>query len=94
MHLPRERVIRSVRGTCQSAECTPPSKARGKKSHRVICLTAQAREVIMRLCTEAPTGSLLRNARGNAWTKDAAGVRTVGGGEQYSTRTSLTPRIA
>ena len=49
----------------------PPSKAKGKKYHRVIYLTKRAREIVARLCTEAPNGPLLLNTRGNAWTKDA-----------------------
>jgi integrase len=49
----------------------PPSKAKGKRQHRVIYLTDRAREVLARLCREAPSGPLLRNSEGNAWTKDA-----------------------
>ena len=49
----------------------PPSKAKGKKHHRVIYLTDRAREIVARLCKEAPNGPLLRNSEGNAWTKDA-----------------------
>jgi integrase len=49
----------------------PPSKAKGKKRHRVIYLTDRAQEVVARLCKEAPSGPLLRNSEGNAWTKDA-----------------------
>lgn len=49
----------------------PPSKAKGKKSHRVIYLTDRAREIVSRLVRESPTGALLRNSEGNAWTKDA-----------------------
>jgi integrase len=49
----------------------PPSKAKGKKRPRVIYLTDRAREIVARLCREAPAGPLLRNSEGNAWTKDA-----------------------
>jgi integrase len=49
----------------------PPSKAKGKKMHRVIYLTDRAREIMARLCKEVPFGPLLRNSEGNAWTKDA-----------------------
>lgn len=49
----------------------PPSKAKGKKHHRVIYLTDRSREIISRLVRESPTGALLRNSEGNAWTKDA-----------------------
>jgi integrase len=49
----------------------PPSKAKGKKHHRVIYLTDRAREIVGRLVREWPTGPLLRNTEGNAWTKDA-----------------------
>jgi len=49
----------------------PPSKAKGKKYHRVIYLTDRAREVVALLCKEVPAGPLLRNSEGNAWTKDA-----------------------
>lgn len=49
----------------------PPSKAKGKKSHRVIYLTRRAGEVAARLVREWPSGALLRNSEGNAWTKDA-----------------------
>jgi integrase len=49
----------------------PPSKAKGKKHHRVVYLTDRAREVVARLCREAPSGPLLCNSEGNAWTKDA-----------------------
>jgi hypothetical protein len=37
----------------------------------VIYLTDRAREVVARLCREAPAGSLVRNSERNAWTKDA-----------------------
>lgn len=49
----------------------PPSKAKGKKSHRVIYLTGRAGEIAARLVREWPSGALLRNSEGNAWTKDA-----------------------
>jgi integrase len=49
----------------------PPSKAKGKKTHRVIYLTDRARDLVSRLMTESPSGALLRNSEGNAWTKDA-----------------------
>lgn len=49
----------------------PPSKAKGKKSHRVIYLTDRSRQIVARLVGEWPTGPLLRNSEGNAWTKDA-----------------------
>lgn len=49
----------------------PPSKAKGKKSHRVIYLTGRAGEIAARLVREWTSGALLRNSEGNAWTKDA-----------------------
>ena len=49
----------------------PPSKAKGKKHHRVIYLTDRAREIVSRLVREWPTGALLRNSEGNPRTKDA-----------------------
>lgn len=49
----------------------PPSKAKGKKTHRVIYLTDRSKEIVSRLMREWPTGMLLRNSEGNAWTKDA-----------------------
>lgn len=49
----------------------PPSKAKGKKHHRVIYLTERSREIVTRLVREWPSGALLRNSEGNAWTKDA-----------------------
>ncbi len=44
----------------------PPSKAKGKKHHRVIYLTDRSREVVSRLVRDWPTGALLRNSEGNA----------------------------
>ncbi len=49
----------------------PPSKAKGKKYHRVIYLTERARAIVERLMQESPTGALLRNTEGNAWSKNA-----------------------
>lgn len=49
----------------------PPSKAKGKKHHRVIYLTDRSREIVARLVRDWPAGALLRNSEGNAWTKDA-----------------------
>ena len=50
----------------------PPSEAKGKKRHRVIYLgTDRARAIVRRLCGERPAGSILRNAAGEPWTKDA-----------------------
>jgi integrase len=49
----------------------PPKQAKGKKYHRVIYLTDRAQEILARLADEHPTGPLLLNSAGNAWTKDA-----------------------
>jgi integrase len=49
----------------------PPKQAKGKKYHRVIYLTDRAKEILARLAEDHPTGPLLLNSEGNAWTKDA-----------------------
>jgi integrase len=49
----------------------PPKQAKGKKYYRVIYLTERAREIVRHLAEKRPTGPLLVNAKGKAWTKDA-----------------------
>lgn len=49
----------------------PPSKAKGKKHHRVIYLTERGREIVERLVNERPGGPLLVNSDGVPWKKDA-----------------------
>lgn len=50
----------------------PPSEAKGGTNHRVVYLaTEKAREIAYRLADAQPTGAILRNAKGNAWTRDA-----------------------
>ena len=50
----------------------PPREAKGKKHIRVIYLgTDKAREIVHRLSVSHPSGALLRNSEGAAWTKDA-----------------------
>jgi integrase len=49
----------------------PPKEAKGKKYHRVIYLTDRAKEILARLADVHPSGALLLNSGGNAWTKDA-----------------------
>jgi integrase len=49
------------------------SESKGKRSRRVVPLTDKAWELTQRLMLLRPEGPLLRNERGNAWTKDALG---------------------
>ena len=49
----------------------PPKQAKGKKYHRVIYLTARAKEILADLAKSHPTGPILLNSDGKAWTKDA-----------------------
>ena len=49
----------------------PPRQAKGKKHHRVVYLTDRAKEILARLAEAHPSGPLLLNSEGNAWTKDA-----------------------
>jgi integrase len=49
----------------------PPTKAKGKKHHRVIYLTARAEEIIARLAKATPIGPIVLNSDGNPWNKDA-----------------------
>jgi integrase len=49
----------------------PPAKAKGKKYHRVVYLPDRAKEIIARLAATRPSGPIVLNADGNAWTKDA-----------------------
>jgi integrase len=49
----------------------PPKSAKGKKYHRVIYLTKNARIIVARLADTRPHGPILLNSEGNPWTKDA-----------------------
>lgn len=50
----------------------PPQESKGKRYHRVIYLGSdRARDIVDRRIAEFPTGPLLRNSRGDPWTKDA-----------------------
>lgn len=50
-------------------------ESKGKKKPRIIQLTDKALEITRRLMKKHPTGPLLRNQRGNPWTRDAIGLR-------------------
>lgn len=50
----------------------PPKESKGRRAHRVIYFgTEKAREIVARLAVAHPEGPILRNAKGNPWTKDA-----------------------
>ncbi len=50
----------------------PPKESKGKKHHRVIYLGSdRAREIVTALSEQHPSGPLLRNSEGKAWTKDS-----------------------
>jgi integrase len=49
----------------------PPTKAKGKKNHRVIYLTERAEEIIGRLAQANPSGPIVLNSDGNPWKKNA-----------------------
>lgn len=50
----------------------PPSKAKGKRHHRVIYLgTDRAVELATELCRLRPSGPILLNTRGGPWNKDS-----------------------
>ena len=50
----------------------PVSKSKGKRVVRVVYLgTDRALEIIKRCCEKYPTGTILRNRKGGAWTKDS-----------------------
>ena len=49
----------------------PPTKAKGKKFHRVIYLTERAAEIIARLAEAHPEGPIVLNADGKPWQKNA-----------------------
>ncbi|MEM0925965.1 MAG: tyrosine-type recombinase/integrase [Planctomycetota bacterium] len=53
----------------------PPSEAKGGRSERVIYLTPTANGICERLCAKWPTGPIMRNTRGRAWTKDSINCR-------------------
>jgi len=53
----------------------PPSESKGKKTPRVVYLTAVAVEVCERLMKRHPTGELFRNVDGAPWTPDATNCR-------------------
>ncbi len=52
-----------------------PSESKGEKHERVIFLSDTALAVCRRLMTIHPTGTLFRNMKGRAWTKDAISCR-------------------
>jgi integrase len=49
----------------------PPKESKGKKRHRVIYLTDPAKELVLRLAQNQPTGPILRNSEGKPWVKDS-----------------------
>lgn len=49
----------------------PRPQAKGKRTVRVIYLTAEATGLVRPLCQRHPTGPVFRNSEGNPWTKDA-----------------------
>lgn len=51
------------------------SEAKGERHQRVIYLTERAKEIVARLMDRHPTGPLMRNTRGGAWTKDSVNCR-------------------
>ena len=53
----------------------PPSEAKGGRHERVIYLTDTALAICRRRTKEHPTGPLLRNTLGRAWTKDSINCR-------------------
>ncbi|GAB5406845.1 MAG: hypothetical protein Aurels2KO_50760 [Aureliella sp.] len=53
----------------------PPDESKGETNSRVIFLPPQARTIIDRLKLEHPNGTLFRNSRGRAWTKDSVKCR-------------------
>jgi integrase len=53
----------------------PPSEAKGERHERVIYLTEKATEICRERMERFPTGPIMRNTRGRAWTKDAINCR-------------------
>ncbi len=49
----------------------PPTKAKGKKYHRVIYLNERAQEIMDRLAAARPEGPIVLNSDGNEWNKNA-----------------------
>jgi integrase len=50
----------------------PPSESKGGRYHRVIYLGSdRSREIVAEQTRRYPSGPILRNSEGNAWTKDA-----------------------
>jgi len=53
----------------------PQSESKGKKTPRVVYLSAKAVEICKRLMTKHPAGNLFRNVDGKPWTPDATNCR-------------------
>jgi integrase len=53
----------------------PPSEAKGKKTERVIFLTAVSRGICKRLAEQWQSGPIMRNTKGTPWTKDSINCR-------------------
>ncbi len=53
----------------------PPSEAKGRKTERVIFLTAVSQGICERLVQQWPDGPILRNKKGTPWTKDSVNCR-------------------
>ncbi|MEO8498592.1 MAG: hypothetical protein ABI614_26310 [Planctomycetota bacterium] len=53
----------------------PADESKGEREPRVIFLVAEVKSLLDRLALEHPEGTLFRNSKGNAWTKDAIKCR-------------------
>ncbi|QDS91624.1 site-specific tyrosine recombinase XerC [Roseimaritima multifibrata] len=77
----------------------PADESKGETAPRVIFLPPEAKEILDRLATDRPTGTLFLNARNNPWTKDAikcrlrrisekVGLRVIAYGARHSYATN------
>lgn len=72
---PKEARIVTANHVHDSLIIFPPDESKGETDARVIHLIPEAKELIDKQVKKNPTGSLFRNSRGVAWTKDAIKCR-------------------
>ena len=72
---PKEARIVTANHVHDSLIIFPPDESKGETDARVIHLIPEAKALIDKQVKQNPTGSLFRNSRGVAWTKDAIKCR-------------------